>query len=244
MVNWFESWFDSPYYHLLYDKRNDEEATNFLKRLVNELGLPNNLKVLDLACGKGRHSRALFDMGMRVLGLDLSQQSIACARKNENERLQFKVHDMRDELPDKNFDVVFNLFTSFGYFESDSENRVVLNHIYKALKKDGYLIIDFMNAHLVIQNLVKQESLVKNNCAFHITRSVNQKHIIKEINVVEGQNQHYFKEKVQAFMLQDFEKFLSETNFKISHVFGDYNLSTFAENSSPRLILICRKNLN
>jgi 2-polyprenyl-3-methyl-5-hydroxy-6-metoxy-1,4-benzoquinol methylase len=86
---WFENWFDSEYYHLLYDNRNHEEADLFVSNLLAFLKLPKGAKVMDLACGKGRHSYFLNASGLDVLGVDLSSNSISEAKEMENESLHF-----------------------------------------------------------------------------------------------------------------------------------------------------------
>src|SRR5688500_2509825 len=114
---WFSTWFDSPYYHILYNNRDEQEAEQFMDKLLAYLHPKPHEKVLDLACGKGRHSVYLNQKGFDVTGIDLSEQSIAYARQFENERLHFAVHDMREVYQPETFDFILNLFTSFGYFE-------------------------------------------------------------------------------------------------------------------------------
>ena len=122
---WFAEWFDTPYYHILYKSRDNHEARVFIKSLVGLLQLPEASSVLDLACGKGRHSITLNEFGYKVLGVDLSAQSIAHANQFSNSSLSFAVQDMREPIQSKRFDAVFNLFTSFGYFSSKHENEKV-----------------------------------------------------------------------------------------------------------------------
>ena len=126
---WFSTWFDTSYYHVLYRHRNDEEAATFIKHLINKLNLPKNSSVLDLACGKGRHSVMLHQAGFDVLGVDLSKNSISLAKQNEEDKLSFEVHDMRETMENKQFDAVFNLFTSFGYFDNSNENKKVVDAV-------------------------------------------------------------------------------------------------------------------
>ncbi|MFM9005057.1 MAG: class I SAM-dependent methyltransferase, partial [Flavobacteriales bacterium] len=112
---WFASWFDSPYYHLLYQHRDDNEAKQFIGHLIEVLHLPQGAKVLDLACGKGRHSITLAQMGYNVTGADLAANSIASAEQSSAalpfNDLRFLVHDMRQPIPGATFKAVFNLFT-------------------------------------------------------------------------------------------------------------------------------------
>jgi 2-polyprenyl-3-methyl-5-hydroxy-6-metoxy-1,4-benzoquinol methylase len=133
---WYSSWFDTPYYHILYKERNYREAQVFMDNLTHYLNLPEKATVLDLACGKGRHSIYLNQLGFTVLGADLSENSIAEANKNANETLHFKVHDMREPFEEK-FDAIFNLFTSFGYFENDDDNLTTLKAIKESLSDYG-----------------------------------------------------------------------------------------------------------
>ena len=116
--DWFESWFDSPYYHLLYSNRDEREADLFIKNLINYINPSTKSKILDLACGKGRHSKVLADLGFDVTGIDLSENSIVSAKKMENESLHFYTHDMRFPFRANYFDYTFNFFTSFGYFNT------------------------------------------------------------------------------------------------------------------------------
>src|SRR5690554_3145970 len=146
MKNWFVEWFDTDYYHILYKDRDYKEAALFIDNITSYLNLPDNAKVLDLCCGKGRHSSYLNTLGFDVLGVDLSENSIAEAKKNENDSLHFKTHDMREPVGQK-FDAVFNLFTSFGYFENGQDNLSTLKAIQESLLDDGFAVIDFMNVH-------------------------------------------------------------------------------------------------
>lgn len=119
--NWFTSWFDTDFYHILYKDRDEQEAKFFMDNLTQYLNLPEDARILDLPCGRGRHSVYLNELGYNVVGADLSANSIAFARKFENENLKFTQFDMRTVYGDK-FDAVFNLFTSIGYFENEEDN--------------------------------------------------------------------------------------------------------------------------
>ena len=122
-MSWFAHWFDSPYYHLLYKNRDNEEAQVFINKLVSHFKIPKKSKILDIACGKGRHATYFNKKGMDVMGVDLSHNSINSAKKAENATLKFAVHDMRKVFQKNRFDIVTNLFTSFGYFEKDEEEN-------------------------------------------------------------------------------------------------------------------------
>src|SRR3989344_5362829 len=124
-TEWFECWFDSPYYHVLYKNRDFTEAELFIDNLVQLIKPSKSNRILDLACGKGRHAIYLNKKGFDVTGIDLSEKSIECAKISGNETLHFYTHDMRKLFRSNYFDIVLNLFTSFGYFEQEREDNAV-----------------------------------------------------------------------------------------------------------------------
>ncbi len=235
--NWFVSWFDSPYYHVLYKERNYREAQIFMDNLTQYLNLPEQAKVLDLACGKGRHAIYLNQLGFDVLGVDLSENSIAIANKNANDKLHFEVHDMRLSFEQK-FDAIFNLFTSFGYFENDADHLQTLKAIHDSLSDYGFGVIDFMNATNVINNLVPEEIKTVDHIDFHLKRYHLDGYIYKEIDFEDQGEKFHFVEKVRAFTLQDFQELMTEAGIYLLYIFGDYKLKKLHKTDSERLIMI------
>ena len=235
--DWYTSWFDSPYYHILYKDRDYDEAESFMKRLSNFLELKEGDTILDLACGKGRHSISLNKMGFHVTGVDLSASSIDYAKKFETKTLHFEVHDMC--LPySSNFDAVFNLFTSFGYFDAEEDNLRTLKAIKANLKEHGRGVIDFMNVHYVTQHLVPLESKTIDGIIFSIERYVEDNHIIKKIAFEYNGISYRFTERVKALTLDNFRAYFEAAGLTLLHCFGNYNLEPYHEATSDRLILI------
>jgi SAM-dependent methyltransferase len=224
--NWFASWFDSPYYHILYKERDEMEAQLFMDNIVHYLNLPEEAKILDLACGKGRHSIYLNQMGFNVTGADLSSNSIAIAKDFENETLKFVEHDMRKPF-DQKFDAIFNLFTSFGYFENEEDNFITLKAIRDSISEYGFAVIDFMNVPNVLANLVPEEVKSVDNIDFHIKRYLKDGYIYKEINFEDQGGKFHFTEKVKAITLEDFEIMMEEAGIYLLDIFGDYKLKKF-----------------
>jgi len=235
--NWFASWFDTKYYHLLYKDRDDKEAELFMKHLTHYLNLPENGTILDLACGKGRHSVYLNSLEYTVTGVDLSKNSIDYASQFKNDTLKFDVHDMRTIYPEQ-FDAVFNLFTSFGYFEDENDNIKTLQAIQKSLNKTGFGVIDFMNVDFIVDNLVAEEVKTVANISFHIKRYVKNNFIHKEIRFTDENEDFFFTEKVQAITLNDFKQYFLQANITLLDIFGDYKLNKFHSKTSKRLILL------
>jgi len=241
---WFASWFDTTFYHILYQERDDKEAKGFIINLLNHLKLPKKSYVLDLACGKGRHSRTLNELGMNVLGVDLSEKSIAYAKKFENDSLHFRVQDMREPFEEEVFDCIFNLFTSFGYFDQEEDNQKVLNGISLMIKPGGLFVLDYLNTTTAIRDLVPDEQKMIENVHFDIHRSFDGRFIRKNITVKCLDKNYQFEEKVRGFTLVEIEKMLSKSNLKPIEYFGNFNLDTFDPEQSTRLILVCKKEMN
>ena len=237
---WFAEWFDTPYYHILYQNRGEEEARGFIKALLSKLNLPLSASILDLACGKGRHSITLNSYGFKVLGVDLSSKSITHAKLHENPNLSFDVHDMREPVEGRTFDAIFNLFTSFGYFDSHKENESVCRSMAQMLAPGGRLIIDFMNAKKVINGLVPFEKKRVNDIEFNISREYIGTHIIKTIAFDYKTESYSYQEKVQAIEKEQFIDLLSPY-FEVDFIFGSFDLEVYSQSQSERLIILATR---
>ena len=236
-----KKWFNSPYYHILYKNRDEAEARHFIDNISLSLKIKKNAKILDLGCGRGRHSVYLSQKGFDVTGIDISTQNRLYAGKLSTGKVSFYVHDMRQPFKTNYFDCVMNLFTSFGYFEKDEENRLIINSVSKSLKPKGYMIIDFMNSEKVIDNLVNHETKNISGIRFKIHRHIEDGFIVKRINIQDKGKAIFFQERVKALTLSDFIKYFDSCGFKIINLFGDYSLNKFDVRISDRLILIGRK---
>ncbi|MDI1234406.1 MAG: class I SAM-dependent methyltransferase [bacterium] len=235
---WFKDWFNSPYYHILYGQHNDAEAALFINNLSVFLGFKDHQNALDLACGKGRHSKQLASHRLQVTGIDLSEESIKSAQLFTSDRLNFEVHDMRKVYKKRYFEYVFNIFTSFGYFSNAEDNISTLAAVKENLKTNGVFIQDFFNASWVINQIVPYHEINAGGILFKINKSIKDQKIIKTIEF-NDQGEHYqFCEVVDLFTLADFEQMYKQAGLKILHTFGDYELGSFNPNESKRLILI------
>lgn len=234
---WFSSWFDTQFYHILYKDRDDTEAQQFMDTLTGYLNIPEAGTILDLACGRGRHAVYLNSLGYNVTGADLSENSIAFAKQFENPNLHFEVHDMC--LPfNKTFDAVFNLFTSFGYFDKDEDNLNTIKAIRDNLNETGFGVIDFMNSEFVIDTLIPEETKTIDGITFNLKRYVADGYIIKDISFVADNNQYNYQERVKAFTLKDFEALFDAAGVYLLDVFGDYKLRKYSSKTSERLVMI------
>jgi cyclopropane fatty-acyl-phospholipid synthase-like methyltransferase len=226
----------------LYKNRDEKEAKEFIDSVFGKFEVPMNSRILDLACGKGRHAAYMAQKGMEITGLDLSVNSIESAILNyKMPNLEFAVHDMRNPSRINYYDYIFNFFTSIGYFENLKENEKVFHAISLGLKKQGFLLLDFFNAEKVIANLVEREEKVVDNIAFYIRRNYENGIITKHIQFEAEHKIYNFKEQVQALMPAEFEQMAEKAGLVIREKFGSYKLGNFDNNHSDRFILWAQK---
>ncbi len=241
-TTWFSTWFDSSYYHQLYASRDDQEAKHFIEALQSYLKIPSGALVLDAACGKGRHAKMLQRLGMEVEGFDLSPSSIAEANRLANKHLHFFVHDLREPLPKQaQYDVVFNFFTSFGYFDEPSDNARAFQTFAGGLKKDGILVMDFLNPSYILANLVPEEIVKKGQITFHIKRWESSGYLYKSIAFDDQDQSYAFQEKVELISMEAFLKYAEQAGLTFLNLAGDYTLAKFDEQNSPRMIFFWGK---
>lgn len=241
--SWFREWFDSPYYYHLYFKRDNTEAAAFINKLIDYLDPKANARMLDIGCGKGRHSVQLASKAFDVTGIDISPGSIKKAKEKENDHLHFFVHDMRLPFWINYFDYAFNFFTSFGYFRTRREHDNAIRTIAGSLRPQGVFVIDYLNVHFEEDNLVPKTETTIKDVNYSITKWFDETHFYKKITVSDDKIKEplTYVEKVAKFTLGDFIEMLSFQQMQVQQVFGDYNFGAYDIRKSPRMIIIAKK---
>lgn len=239
---WFKTWFDTSYYHSLYQHRNEVEAKEFVHRMLQELDVPQGAEVMDLACGKGRHSITMFQAGMHVTGLDLSENSINHLQDKVEDGLEFYQWDMREPYRHEAFDYIFNLFTSFGYFDDVTDNLRVLQAVHFGLRSSGIFVMDYLNAApLLPEQGTHEDEVSRDGYRFRTSKRIVDKQVVKSIEVEDKGEWHHFEERVQLFTLRDLEQMIEKAGMDLVQVYGSYHLDEYNEMESDRLILVVRK---
>lgn len=240
---WYKDWFNSPYYHKLYFQRDEKEAEQFIDRLLKYLQPGSRSCMLDVACGRGRHSKFLSAKGYDVTGIDISADSITYAKQFETDLLHFYQHDMRLPFWINYFDYAFNFFTSFGYFNSRREHDDAIRTIVQSLKPGGYLLFDYLNVHYIEELLIHNEIKKIDKTVYEIHRWHDENYFYKKMTVTDPKLEHpmEYTEKVAKFSLGDFTDMLSFQKMQITQVFGDYELNSYDVQKTPRMIIIARK---
>jgi len=251
---WFKDWFNNPEYLSLYKHRDDHDAKKIITLLFNNIKLPENSRCLDLACGNGRHSILFARKGFNVTGLDLSPYLINQAKKRLNSdykdqknKLKFIIKDMRNIGYKNDFDLIVNLFTSFGYFESRKDNFKVIKEVSQSLKPGGYFLFDFLNKEHLIKTLVPFDIKKLNGSLFiqkrYIEKSAVKKDIIIISNNISGKTAkiHQFLEKIQLYSISEFRKVFKKNGLTIIKLFGNYKGKRYNQSNSERLIILAQK---
>ncbi len=240
---WYKNWFNSPYYHKLYFERDESEANKFIENLLNHFKPEADSRILDVACGKGRHSKLLAKNGIDVTGIDIASDSIRYAQQFENGKLHFFVHDMRLPFWVNYFDFAFNFFTSFGYFNTQREHDDAMRTIAGCLKPEGCVMFDYLNVHYVEDHLVHNEVKSINDTQYEIHRWHDDSHFYKRIIVTDPHLKEPLEhtEKVAKFSLGDFTDMFSFQKMQVTEAFGDYNLNPYDVRKTPRMIVVAKK---
>jgi cyclopropane fatty-acyl-phospholipid synthase-like methyltransferase len=241
---WFVEWFNTDEYLSVYRHRNDKDAECHIKFILSQIHLPPNASIIDLACGTGRHSILLAKLGYNVTGVDLSDKLLSEAKKSsETEKLNIKFikSDLREFNTSEKFHCALNLFTSFGYFESDEENFLIFKKSYELLYKEGYFILDFLNSNYLKENLVPFSTEETENYTIIQERKITEQRVVKKITILKNGSKNEYVESVRLFEPEILKLKLKEIGFEILNLFGDFLGNKFDENSSPRFIAICQK---
>lgn len=233
-------WFDSPLYEAVYAHRDETEALRLSRWIASRYPPDRFRRILDLACGRGRHSLNLARLGYDVTGLDLSKRAIHVAKTKADALgtpVRFVHGDMREPLPET-FDGIVNLFTSFGYAVRDVDNRQALASMRRMLSPGGFLLIDYLNASFVRQRLVPMESGTTQGITYQIRRWIDGDMVRKEILLTDADgDQHRYHEQVKLYDEAWFRSELTALGFRIDGITGDYDGAAFKPGSSQRLIL-------
>ncbi len=245
---WFAEWFDHPLYLKVYSHRDDAEAKTCLETIIQatELGslTPSAVRVMDIACGAGRHALELARLGFKTTANDLSPFLLECTRtqaEQENISLECTREDMRRITAENTYDLIVQLFSSFGYFKAKEEDQEVLRNVYKALKKNGRYVLDLINPVYLKKNLVPSSSRTVEDLTLLEERRIENGRVIKQITITAPDESIRFEESVRLYEQEAIQEMLETVGFSIKSVLGDYEGTAFDKENSPRMMIIARK---
>lgn len=241
---WFEEWFESEEYLTVYGHRNSEEAEILVSFILNKVNFPPSAKVLDLGCGAGRHALLLAKKGFAVTGVDQSANLLSVAAdeaKKNGLHATFIRDDIRTVHFSEKFDLILNVFTSFGYFENDEDNFSVFTNVESLLEDEGIFVFDFLNAQNVKENLVPFSKTEIGDLVIEQSRKIEVNNVVKDITLTQNGTVKNFRESVRLYSKQDLVAAMNKKKLSVEMIFGSYTGDPFDEKSSSRLILLCKK---
>ena len=244
MKEWYKDWFSSDEYLNLYPHRDDEDADNLLDLILIETNPVKNASVLDAACGAGRHAINLVSRGYHVVGFDLSKSLLRVAKQDAFKKkvvVDLFCGDLRKISLNKKFDLILNLFTSFGYFLSDEENFSFVRSAYHMLNDNGFYVLDFLNSNYIRNNLILETVREFENKKVTEQRRIQVDRVVKQITIQNGLTKNSYAESVQLYSKEKIVSEFEKIGFNWCKEFGDYDGSIFDVDKSQRLILCFQK---
>jgi SAM-dependent methyltransferase len=212
-----------------------------------------NSKILDLACGNGRHAVELAKRNYIMTCFDYSQEMLNRAgekARKEKVDLEISQGDMRETKWKRRFDVVLCLFQSFGYFKTQEEDKKVLLNVFKTLKENGKFLLDVRNPDYIFPTIKKgYNAALKPYYPLKNGRALKVKEEFKEPNIWKATFDWYQDSKVirnywhhvRLYSLSELTKILEESGFRVEKVWGDYDGNEYQPESSKRLIILAKK---
>jgi len=238
--NWFVDWFNSPFYHDLYRHRDHSEAVRWMHKILEIVPLQKEQAILDVCCGNGRHALCLEKLGYTVYGLDIGVDNIQKAKSNSQFPERWMATDAREMQYPLSFQLVTNLFTSFGYFNESNENKKLFLKMLDQVGERGFFIIDFLNAPKVARDLIPSEEVQGELAEYKISRDIQHRTILKNIDFEYNHHHFSFQEKVYLYEKSDFLEWINNTSFELIHHLGDYGAAEY-QSDSPRSIFVFQK---
>jgi ubiquinone/menaquinone biosynthesis C-methylase UbiE len=223
----------------VYEHRDKSDAKKLVKLILENVQLSPKSFILDVACGAGRHAVHFSKLDFRVFGIDLSNILLKQAQKHCCPPY-FVQSDMRYLPFSKKFDLVFSLFTSFGYFESDRTNREVALEMSRVLKQNGDLIIDYLNPEYVIKNLVPEGKRKIGDIIICEKRWIADQRVHKKIHLKQNGKDKVYFESVRLYNLDEMTSILNNAGIHVVQVHGEYTGKAFKPSSS-RMIIFGKK---
>lgn len=243
-MKWWEKFFDE-YYPEVY--ANLEAVTSKeVDGVLKILGIKPKKSILDLCCGYGRHSLELARRGFKVTGYDLSSYFLQRAIKKAKSlklKAKFVQGDMK-KLPFKSeFDAVINMFTSFGYFQNETEDLQVLKEVNKVLKPKGLFLLDTSNREFILRNFQRRRWVQKEDFWMlqdSLFDPFTSRQETTRTLIFENQPKREYFFSLRLYTLAEMISNLKKTGFLTEQVYGDFELKEYAIDT-PRMIILARK---
>lgn len=241
---WYEDeefWKEYP----LFGDEGVKESAKEVEDIISLADLETDMDILDLCCGIGRHSVELADRGYDVTAVDITEHYLEKARKKAEKRgvdIEFVKEDMRIFKREEEFDIVLNLFTSFGYFEDQDENVKVLKNVYESLRPEGKLIMDVMGKEIMARIFQEKDWKDIEDDIWLFERDVKKDWSWfedKMMKVVDGGLKEY-NTSHWIYSAKELQDMLKRVGFSSVEAYGNYDGEPYDE-EAKRLVIIAEK---
>ncbi|MGH7841929.1 MAG: class I SAM-dependent methyltransferase [Candidatus Binataceae bacterium] len=240
-VDFFRDDYLEVYAHLFTAERAETEAAFVAQALEIKPGA----RVLDLCCGPGRHSIPLAQRGFQVTGLDLNPTYLEAAQRSAraaNLTLETVAADMREIPFQASFDAVVNMYSSFGYLDSEAEDARVLQAVARASKPGGRLLLDMLNREWAVANYIPHDWHAGADGTLYIERreldlATSRMHVSFTIVDPDGGRRDSVGHHIRLYSLTETTRMLEHAGLRVTGVFGGFEGETYA--IATRRMIIC-----
>ena len=232
----------SELYSDLYSHRDDESARRETDMLLDLLGCEGSARILDAACGDGRHLASLLSRGLDAFGIDLSPSLLRRAAGRGQLAGRLARADMRSIPFVGSFDIVVNMFTSFGYFLRDEDNRAVVLQLAGCLVPEGRLVLDHINRSHVVSTLRPESRRSVDGRDILESRRIEGGRVVKSVVelVSEGPGRELYVESVRVYEPEEMIELLESAGLVDVRLAGYYDGRPL-ESDSTRMVALARK---
>jgi len=248
-MEWYEDIYNRPIFFQLYEEGDTRQAKFEVDSLIQLLSLQKDWEILDLCCGYGRHAIELAKRKFRVTGVDMSEIQIRRAKEKAAEakvEVEFIVGDARcisEVLAGRQFDVVINMFISFGFFQTDAEHLKMLIEVAKVTKQNGLFLMEQWNREKEIRDFQKMmcekynETIIVKEWEFdYLLGRLNWQNTVIFPN---GKRESWYH-SIRAYTIAELNMLLGKAGFDLQRVVGSLGGEKYNLNS-PNAILIAKR---
>jgi SAM-dependent methyltransferase len=230
---------------ILFNQKRLGDTAGEVDQIIKLSDIRKGAKVLDLCCGIGRHSLELAQRGFKVVGVDLTEEYLAKARrraKAEGLNIQFIRSDMSRFCLLDSFDTAINMFTAFGYFENPEDDRHVLTNVYRSLRKGGTLLIDFIGKEVIARIFREREWYEENGVIILQEHKARQdwSWIDNRWIILKNGKQKEIRFGHRIYSAAEITALLKDCGFKSVSIYGDLAGADYDHNAK-RLIATAKK---
>ena len=245
---WYVDFFRNDYLKVYGHTFTDERAEKEAGFVATVLDLKPGASVLDLCCGQGRHAVEFAKRGLRVTGLDLNPEYLELtqrAAKAANVQLETVAADMR-EIPFENrFDAIANMYSSFGYLESEAEDLKVLQSAAKALKSGGRLLLDMLNREWAVANYIQNDWHTGADNTLYVERrdldlATSRMHVHFIVIDKDNRRRESIGHIIRLYTLTEMTRLLERVSLNVTAVFGGFDNEPYSIDTR-RMIIVARK---